>query len=361
MSPTTPSSVPTRSGPPCWAGGRPSSTWPWPRSAATPTSPPSPSPPWTARPCTTGPGASSSAPSARSGRWHRAVPAVQDVVDRSEEILERLRVLTTTRVAVERIRCHGDYHLGQVLWTGKDFVLIDFEGEPARSIGQRRLKRPALVDVAGMIRSFHYASRVAAAQMTGDLATSNALEALDPLLGLWYTTVAGMFLRSYLETGGRGVVRARPILDQLATLLGFHLLEKAVYELGYEANSRPDWVSVPAQGILDLLDTAPVTAGGPGRLRGRRALRGPGRPARGANRLRDPGRQPGPGRRRVPGRGARRPRRPHQPSRPGPRAASGGARGPPPGARARPCPPARRPGPCTASPSPRPSPRAESS
>jgi len=183
----------------------------------------------------------------------RAVPAVQDVVDRSEEILERLRVLTTTRVAVERIRCHGDYHLGQVLWTGKDFVLIDFEGEPARSIGQRRLKRPALVDVAGMIRSFHYASRVAAAQLTGDLATSNALEALDPLLGLWYPAVAGMFLRSYLETaGGASFVPSDP--DQLATLLSFHLLEKAVYELGYEANSRPDWVSVPAQGILDLLD-----------------------------------------------------------------------------------------------------------
>ena len=106
-----------------------------------------------------------------------------------------------------------------------------------------------------MIRSFHYASRVAAAQLTGDLATSNALEALDPLLGLWYPSVAGMFLRSYLETaGGASFVPSDP--DQLATLLGFHLLEKAVYELGYEANSRPDWVSVPAQGILDLLDTA---------------------------------------------------------------------------------------------------------
>ncbi len=182
------------------------------------------------------------------------VPAVQGVLDRSEEILERLRVLTTTRVAGERIRCHGDYPLGQVLWTGKDFVLIDFEGEPARSISQRRLKRPGLVDVAGMIRSFHYASRVAAAQLTRDLATSSAPEALDPLLGLWFPSVAGMFLRSYLETaGGASFVPADH--DQLATLLGFHLLEKAVYELGYEANSRPDWIAIPAQGILDLLDT----------------------------------------------------------------------------------------------------------
>ena len=186
----------------------------------------------------------------------RSVPAVAGVVDRAEEILERLRILTATRVAVERIRCHGDYHLGQVLWTGKDFILIDFEGEPARSIGQRRLKRPALVDVAGMIRSFHYAGRVAAGQLTGDLAGGVAAEALDPLLGLWYPAVAGMFLRSYLETvGGASFLPADQ--EQLATLLSFHLLEKAVYELGYEANSRPDWVTIPAQGILDLLDAAP--------------------------------------------------------------------------------------------------------
>jgi maltose alpha-D-glucosyltransferase/alpha-amylase len=183
-----------------------------------------------------------------------SVPAVQSVVDRSEEILERLRVLTTTRVAVERIRCHGDYHLGQVLWTGKDFVLIDFEGEPARSVGQRRLKRPALVDVAGMIRSFHYASRAAAAQMTRDLPSSSAPEVLDPLLELWYPSVAGMFLRSYLETAA-GAPFVPADHDQLANLLGFHLLEKAIYELGYEANSRPEWVAMPAQGILDLLET----------------------------------------------------------------------------------------------------------
>ncbi|HEX7459703.1 MAG TPA: phosphotransferase, partial [Acidimicrobiales bacterium] len=184
-----------------------------------------------------------------------AVPAVQAVLDRSEEILERLRALTTTRVLVERIRCHGDYHLGQVLWTGKDFVIIDFEGEPARSVGQRRLKRSALVHVAGMIRSFHYASRSAALQMARDLPGSSSPEVLDPLLGFWYASVAGMFLRSYLETAaGEAFVPADH--DQLADLLGFHLLEKAVYELGYEANSRPDWVAIPAQGILDLLDRA---------------------------------------------------------------------------------------------------------
>ncbi len=181
------------------------------------------------------------------------VPAVAAVVERSEEIMTGLRGLSTTRVAVQRIRVHGDYHLGQVLWTGKDVVLIDFEGEPARSLGQRRLKRPALVDVAGMIRSFHYASHVAASELAQDLAGSSSPEALDPLLDLWYRSVAGIFLRSYLETAGDApFVPADP--DQLGTLLGFHLLEKAVYELGYEANSRPDWIGIPARGILDLLD-----------------------------------------------------------------------------------------------------------
>jgi maltose alpha-D-glucosyltransferase/alpha-amylase len=181
------------------------------------------------------------------------VPAVGAVLERSEEVLERLRVLSTTRVGVKRIRIHGDYHLAQVLWTGKDFVIIDFEGEPARSLGQRRLKRPALVDVAGMIRSFHYASHVAASQLTQDLAGSSSPEALDPLLELWYRAVAGIFLRAYLETAdGAPFVPAGP--EELGTLLGFHLLEKAVYELGYEANSRPDWVGIPARGIIDLLD-----------------------------------------------------------------------------------------------------------
>ena len=102
---------------------------------------------------------------------HSAV--VIEVLNREAEVAQRLRVLSAQRIQAERIRCHGDFHLGQVLWTGKDFVIIDFEGEPSRSLGQRRLKRPALVDVAGMIRSFHYASQAAALRLEpGFLGTS---------------------------------------------------------------------------------------------------------------------------------------------------------------------------------------------
>jgi maltose alpha-D-glucosyltransferase / alpha-amylase len=155
-----------------------------------------------------------------------------------------------------KIRCHGDYHLGQVLWTGKDFVIIDFEGEPARPLSARRLKRPALVDVAGMIRSFHYASRVAGGRLARDLTLSGERAEIDPLLTLWYRAISGAFLRSYLD-----VAADAPFLPQnrseLTALLDFLLLEKAIYELGYEADNRPDWIDVPAQGLVDMLEVAP--------------------------------------------------------------------------------------------------------
>ncbi|HEX3947274.1 MAG TPA: phosphotransferase, partial [Acidimicrobiales bacterium] len=178
------------------------------------------------------------------------------VLHREEEIGQRLRAMSRLPIEAERIRCHGDYHLGQVLWTGKDFVVIDFEGEPSRSLGHRRLKRPAPFDLAGMIRSFHYASQAAAMRLSRDLTASFDAEALERWLTFWYRWVSGTFLRSYLQVVGP----ARFLPDdrgQLSGLLDFFLLEKAVYELGYEANSRPDWVDIPARGILDVLDAGP--------------------------------------------------------------------------------------------------------
>jgi maltose alpha-D-glucosyltransferase/alpha-amylase len=175
------------------------------------------------------------------------------VLEREDELVARLRRLVGERVDVARIRCHGDYHLGQVLWTGKDFVIIDFEGEPARSLSHRRLKRPAFVDVAGMVRSFHYASLAASAQLRLDLAPSSEPDALGPLQERWYRHVARLFVDAYLETAGD----ARFVPDDrghVASLLEFLMLEKAVYELGYEANSRPDWIDIPAAGLLDLLE-----------------------------------------------------------------------------------------------------------
>lgn len=140
-----------------------------------------------------------------------------------------------------RIRCHGDYHLGQVLWTGTDCMIIDFEGEPARPMSERRMKHSPLVDVAGMVRSFHYAS-VSVPCKAG----------MEQWSGLWCRAVAGAFLKSYIAD-----VQGAPFWpgDQRSRdlLLFIHLLEKAVYELGYELNNRPDWAGIPLQALLDLL------------------------------------------------------------------------------------------------------------
>jgi maltose alpha-D-glucosyltransferase/alpha-amylase len=182
--------------------------------------------------------------------------ALEEVLGREGEIIARLRSFVSLPLDAERMRCHGDYHLGQVLWTGKDFVIIDFEGEPARSLSQRRLKRPAAVDLAGMVRSFHYAGRAAAIRLSRDLRGSVAPATLEPWLTIWYRWVAGTFLASYLSVSSSATFLPTD-RDELARLLDFFLLEKAVYELSYEANSRPDWVDIPARGILDMLAAAP--------------------------------------------------------------------------------------------------------
>jgi maltose alpha-D-glucosyltransferase/alpha-amylase len=181
---------------------------------------------------------------------------VAELIAREPEILARLESAMGTPINARKIRSHGDYHLGQVLWTGKDFMLIDFEGEPARPLTSRRLKRPPLVDVAGMIRSFHYASQVAGTRLARDLTLADEHNRLDPLLDVWYRSISGAFLRSYLEVAQSGSFLPTN-RDELARLLDFLLLEKAIYEVGYEADNRPAWLAVPVQGVLDLLRAQP--------------------------------------------------------------------------------------------------------
>ena len=192
----------------------------------------------------------------QSLRAVRALPIrgelVEQVLSRDADILAKLSVIREIAVRTTKIRGHGDYHLGQVLWTGKDFVIIDFEGEPARSLPTRRLKRTAFVDVAGMIRSFDYVARVAASRLAEGLLATRDPALMEPYLTAWYRRIAGVFLRSYLEEAA-GAPFVPVDHGELTALLEFSLLEKAIYELGYEANHRPDWIDLPARGILDLL------------------------------------------------------------------------------------------------------------
>jgi maltose alpha-D-glucosyltransferase/alpha-amylase len=186
-------------------------------------------------------------------------PLLDEVVSRQGEIIGHLGIIVARPIEAQRIRCHGDYHLGQVLWTGKDFVIIDFEGEPVRSLGQRRLKRPAVLDLAGMVRSFDYASRTAALRVRRDLPGSVGSvppAVLESWLNQWYRWVARIFLGSYLDVAGDAGFMPSD-LGQIDALLEFFLMEKAVYELSYEMNNRPEWIDVPAQGILDLLHGSP--------------------------------------------------------------------------------------------------------
>ena len=169
-----------------------------------------------------------------------------------KSVVARFEELLRTKVDAVRTRIHGDYHLGQVLWTGRDFVIIDFEGEPTVPLGQRRIKRSPFRDVAGMLRSFHYAAHTALAQDAPAMSPTGEPGPLEPWAEFWYRWVSAMYLGSYLHTAGDApFVPGEP--RQLEVVLDAELLNKAVYELRYEANMRPDWIRIPARGILDLL------------------------------------------------------------------------------------------------------------
>jgi maltose alpha-D-glucosyltransferase/alpha-amylase len=175
-------------------------------------------------------------------------PAAKRVLDGQAELDRLLKRVVGRKIEAIRIRTHGDYHLGQVLYTGKDFVIIDFEGEPARPIGERRFKRSPLRDVAGMLRSFHYASTMA---LRDERRRPEDVALLEPWRRSWHDWTTAAYLAAWLE--GVGDASIVPSADEdLETLLEFYLLDKCVYELGYELNNRPDWVSVPLSGLAHL-------------------------------------------------------------------------------------------------------------
>jgi maltokinase len=161
--------------------------------------------------------------------------ALTPIAGRGDDVRDLLRGLSSLGSVGKRIRLHGDLHLGQTLWAGGDWMIIDFEGEPARGLPERRLKASPLRDVAGMLRSFTYATSV-----TG-------VDRAD-----FEDTVRTRFLEAYYEVmTPTGVLPPRETAERLIRIFE---LEKAVYELGYELEHRPDWVGIPVNGILRLLE-----------------------------------------------------------------------------------------------------------
>jgi maltose alpha-D-glucosyltransferase/alpha-amylase len=184
----------------------------------------------------------------------RARGDAERILGAAAEVDHRLRAILQRKLTGLRVRCHGDYHLGQVLSTGRDFVILDFEGEPERSLTERRLKRSPLRDAAGMLRSYHYAAYTALfEQHARGLGLPNAEDTLEPWARFWYTWVTATFLRAYLAAASSAKIL--PASDaEVEMLLGFYMLEKALYELRYELNNRPDWAIVPLRGILQIIE-----------------------------------------------------------------------------------------------------------
>ncbi|HEY7604608.1 MAG TPA: phosphotransferase, partial [Gaiellaceae bacterium] len=170
--------------------------------------------------------------------------AIDPIRQRGQEIRERLRLWTHLGGGGRSIRHHGDFHLGQTILVDDDWVILDFEGEPARSLPERRQKRSPLRDVAGMVRSFAYAA-----------------SAVDLLRGAeappgWEERARTEFLDGYL--GAVDPLLVPPGPEAFEKLLSVYELEKAVYELRYELSMRPDWLPIPVAGILRILEEEPV-------------------------------------------------------------------------------------------------------
>ncbi len=174
----------------------------------------------------------------------------KDILSKKNELLKYLKNIYSKKITTQKIRVHGDYHLGQVLFTGKDFIIIDFEGEPARAYSDRRLKRSPLRDIAGMIRSLHYAPYNTLHKLTS-IGEAEAVN-LDKWAEIWYHYMSMFFFKSYLDQ-----IKDSNLIPQdredLNILLTTFLIEKAVYELNYELNNRPMWVNIPIRGIQYLL------------------------------------------------------------------------------------------------------------
>ena len=178
----------------------------------------------------------------------------QDVLERQEQIMGRFQLLLNQKITAMRTRCHGHYDLNEVLYTGKDFIIIDFEGDPTRRLGERRMKRSPLRDVAGMLQSFYSAATQALHnEAESGMIRPETLPMMEQWSQFWYGWVSAAFLNSYLGIASQDSFLPKTRAE-LQVLLDAYLLENAIDELGYELNNHPHRVEIPLQRILKLLE-----------------------------------------------------------------------------------------------------------
>jgi maltose alpha-D-glucosyltransferase/alpha-amylase len=176
----------------------------------------------------------------------------REVLDHEKLVLEKFRAVAAQKITAQRIRCHGDYHLGHVLYTGKDFLIVDFEGEPTLPLSARRIKRTPIDDVAGMVHSFQFAASHALLQLPRlGVVAAEAIGPWQQTAHFWSLWSGSAFLRAYGGTAGAELLPASR--EQWDLLLYFHLLEEAVYELRDIIHNAPEQIPMPLQRILDLL------------------------------------------------------------------------------------------------------------
>ncbi len=174
----------------------------------------------------------------------------QTFLDRRNEVLEEVLGFDESKLCSMRTRVHGDFHLGQMLVHKGDYYILDFEGEPESTIRDRKVKQSPLKDVAGMLRSFHYA--IYATLFDEQKQWNIPQDELFDLAEQFYQLICGLYLHGFIRTAMKGGldIGYKP---EVHYLLRYHLLEKAVYELGYELNSRPAWAIIPLRGIMKIM------------------------------------------------------------------------------------------------------------
>ncbi len=176
------------------------------------------------------------------------------VLGQHDACLERFQLVLNQKITALRIRCHGDYHLSQVLYTGKDFFVIDFEGDPARSLNERRMKRSPLRDVAGMLQSFFYAVNVALDnELQSGMSQIDHRQQMQQWAEFWYRWVSTTFTKAYLSTATRDSFLPQT-QQELEVLLNNYLIERAIHSLGRELTHQTNRVHIPLRRILHVLD-----------------------------------------------------------------------------------------------------------